>query len=103
MENLELGKLYLLYGVYGTYPLNVLFGIRNPCAVSDSDAKEVMLANKTLGVFLGTLTVDALEIEYKPVLRELTYYRFLIENEILYIHSSDGATFERVIYDFDNG
>ena len=99
MEKLEVGKLYLLCATQAMFPFNVLFGVKNPSDYRDPEAKEIMISNKTLGIYLGMLAVDAVVFDYSPAFKEIYYYKFLIDDQILYILDDGCSTFERVTND----
>lgn len=101
MQELERGKLYLIYSalsykedaVYSPFSTFV-FATKDP--YSDLEDAGITLVNGTLVVYLGECNVPVMHFRMHPMFEEATYYKLLVEDQILYVLDDGYTSFERV-------
>lgn len=95
MEKLKVGKLYFLCATEAMLPFNVLFGTNQAPINFDADSKEITIPDKTLGIYLATISFEMLSNNYPPDLAQVIYYKFLIGDQILYLIEDGCCVFKQ--------
>jgi hypothetical protein len=105
MEILIPGKLYLIYSalrdegdVIASPFSTFVFATKDPYA--DIEDAGITLINGTLVVYLGECIVTVMQFKMHPILEEATYYKLLVEDQILYVLDDGYTSFERANNDF---
>jgi len=104
MEELELGKIYLIYSAlnqtedfnpspYSTF----VFGTKDPYL--DIEDTGITIVNGTLVVYLGKCIVNSKHFKMYPIIEEVIYFKLLIEDEIVYVLNDGYACFKRINHD----